>query len=389
MPPHASSRKSSCAASRLCLATLLVGALYFVAPHASAQSAPPAPPAQLGLHVNKDGVLEKDGKPFQAIGVNFVSAFLWLLKNPEDPSVEKAFRVLSEHKIPFIRFVGSGWTAGDMKLYVTDREEYFRRLGLTVALAEKYKIGLIFSMFWPGWVQDLTGETELTAWYNPSSKTNQMMAEYVREVITRFGKSPAVWGWEWGNELNLACDLPNAAKFGHMPKDEFTHKTMREVHVAFANEVRKYDTWRIVLTGNTIPRPSAWNQIHGGSWTPDTPAQCAGVLKEDNPDPISMVNVHAYGKDFSTERLGVAVNVSAAMKKPIFVEEFGVRGPKTDAQVKEFHDQIAFIEKSKIALAALWEFDVQPIPRPEWLISPDNDRFYMLLAIEESNRKPR
>ena len=377
------------AAADLWLCSLLIAALYFVAPPAIAQSAPSAATAQLGLHVSKGGVLEKDGKPFQAIGVNFVSAFLWLLKNPEDPSVEKAFRVLSEHKIPFIRFVGSGWTAGDMKLYVTDREEYFRRLGLTVALAEKYKIGLIFSMFWPGWVQDLTGETELTAWYNPSSKTNQMMAEYVREVITRFGKSPAVWGWEWGNELNLACDLPNAAEFGHKPKDEFTHATMRKVHVAFANEVRKYDPWRIVLTGNTIPRPSAWNQIHGGSWTADTPYQRSVVMKEDNPAAISVVNAHAYGPDFSIQHLGVAVSVARALKKPLFVEEFGVQGPKTAAQVKEFHNQIAFIEKSKIALAALWEFDVQPIPRPEWLISPDNDRFYMLLAIEESNRKPR
>ena len=381
MPSHA--------AAHLWLSSLLIAALYFVAPQAIAQSAPSAPTAQIGLHVNKDGVLEKDGKPFQAIGVNFVSAFLWLLKNPEDPSVEKAFRVLSEHKIPFIRFVGSGWTAGDMKLYATDREEYFRRLGLTVALAEKYKIGLIFSMFWPGWVQDLTGETELTAWYNPSSKTNQMMAEYVREVITRFGKSPAVWGWEWGNELNLACDLPNAAEFGHKPKDDFTHKTMRKVHVAFANEVRKYDTWRIVQTGNTIPRPSAWNQIHGGSWTVDTPYQRSVVLKEDNPDAISVVNAHAYGPDFSTQHLGVAVSVARALKKPLFVEEFGVPGPKTAAQVKEFHNQIAFIERYKIALAALWEFDVQQIARPEWLISPDNDRFYMLLAIEESNLKPR
>jgi len=368
---------------------MLAGLLSLAAGLSILPSARSAQPTGLGLHVTKDGVLEKGGKPFQAIGVNFVAAFLWLLQNPEDPSVEQAFRVLSEHKIPFCRFVGSGWTAGDMKLYVTDREEYFRRLGLTVALAEKYDVGLIFSMFWPGWVKDLTGETELTAWSDPASKTHQMMADYVRECVTRFGNSPAVWGWEWGNELNLACDLPNAAEFGHKPKDKFTHKTMRQVHVAFANEVRKYDAWRIVLSGNTTPRPSAWNQIHNGSWTPDTLSQRASVLREDNPDALSVVNAHAYGKDFSSAQLGVAVNVARTLKRPLFVEEFGVPGPRTVAQVREFHDQIAFIEKNKIALASLWEFDVRRIPRPEWLVSPDNDRFYMLLAIEESNRKPR
>jgi hypothetical protein len=33
-------------------------------------------------------------------------------------------------------------------------------------------------------------------------------------------------------------------------------------------------------------------------------------------------------------------------------------------------------------MAALWEFDVHPIPRPDWLVSPTNDKFYMIEAIE-------
>ena len=366
---------------------LLVVGLFF-AP--AAQSAPPVPTAKfagLGLHVTKDGVLEKDGKPFRRIGVNFVSAFLWLREDPNTPSVEQAFRVLSQHHIPFCRFVGSGWTKADMQLYLTDREEYFRRMGMTVALAEKYNVGLIFSMFWSGWVKDVTGERELTAWLDPASKTHQMMAEYVREVLTRFGKSPAIWGWEWGNELNLACDLPNAAEFGTRPQDQYTHKTMRLVHAAFAREVRKYDDWRIVISGNTMPRESAWNQIRDGKWTPDTWSQFASVLKDDNPAPLDVMTVHAYKNDFASTRLGTAASAARQMKKPLFVEEFGVSGPRTPAQEREFRQQIALIEKYKIPLAALWEFDVRPIYRPEWLISPDNDRFYMLLEIEKSNAK--
>jgi len=39
-----------------------------------------------------------------------------------------------------------------------------------------------------------------------------------------------------------------------------------------------------------------------------------------------------------------------------------------------------------VPLAALWEFDVRPIARPQWLVAPSNDRFYMLEAIEAMNR---
>ena len=61
-------------------------------------------------------------------------------------------------------------------------------------------------------------------------------------------------------------------------------------------------------------------------------------------------------------------------------------GPRTTATEKEFRQQLEILEKEKVPLAALWEFDVRPIARPEWLVSPGNDKFYMLLAIEALNR---
>jgi hypothetical protein len=88
---------------------------------------------------------------------------------------------------------GKPWrgTATMKQLYLNDRSEYFRRMDLTVALAEKYGIGLICSLFWPHWVQEMTGEKDLAAWATPGTKTHAAMATYVQEVVTRYRSSPA------------------------------------------------------------------------------------------------------------------------------------------------------------------------------------------------------
>jgi endo-1,4-beta-mannosidase len=35
------------------------------------------------------------------------------------------------------------------------------------------------------------------------------MRAYVRDVVERYKDSPAVWGWEFGNEYNIPTDLPD------------------------------------------------------------------------------------------------------------------------------------------------------------------------------------
>ncbi len=57
---------------------------------------------------------------------------------------------------------------------------------------------------------DLVGEP-MDQWGNPESKVHEWMREYVREVVTRYRYSPAIWAWEMGNEFGLQASLPNAA----------------------------------------------------------------------------------------------------------------------------------------------------------------------------------
>ena len=345
----------------------------------------PAADERPGLHQEGAEIL-KDGTPWRGIGVNYVDAFMNSIGDPASPATEQAFKYLSEHAIPFVRTPVSGWGGAGMELYQKDKAEYFRRMDITVALAGKYHVSLICSLFWSQWVKDLTGESDLAAWATPGTKTHRMMATYVQEVVTRYRSSPAIWGWEWGNELVLMCHLPNAREFKIKPEDHYTFETMRDVYEAFAREVRKYDTWRIISSGDTSLRESGWHLWKENSWTRDTPEQFAEILSKNAPDPLSVLSIHAYDDDFKPERMNVAMNVARKMNKPLFVGEFGVKGPRTEASEKEFRQQLAILKQQQVVIATLWEFDVKPIPRPEWLVSPTNDKTYMLETIEAINR---
>ncbi|MEI7910069.1 MAG: cellulase family glycosylhydrolase [Verrucomicrobiota bacterium] len=338
-----------------------------------------------GLHI-ENNQLRLDGRAYRGIGVNYVDAFMSQLGNPEDKTTEEAFKFLGQHAIPFLRTPFSGWGGAGMQLYLKDKEEYFRRMDRTVALAEKYRVGLICSLFWSGWVKDLTGESDLDAWNDPASKTHQMMATYIKEVVTRYRESRAIWGWEWGNELVLNCHLPNAKEFGIKPEDHYTFQVMRKVYTTFAGEVRKYDTCRVIDSGDTSLPENGWHRWKEGSWTKDTPEQFAEILSCNAPDPLNLMSIHAYGDDFTPQRMNVAVEVARKLHKPLYIGEFGVSGPRSKDGEAEFRKQLAIIKEQKVVLACLWEFDVKPIPRPEWLVSPTNDKLYMIEAIEAVNR---
>jgi len=350
----------------------------------------PHPP---GLSV-RAGVLLREGAPCRAVGVNYFDAFARTLKDPGDTSYEAGFRVLAEHGIPFARFMCGGFWPADMKLYQQDRTQYFQRLDGVIRAAEKHGVGLVPSLFWHmATVPDLVGEP-CDQWGNPASQTHAFMRTYVREVVTRYLDSPAIWGWEFGNEYNLLADLPNAKE--HLPKivptlgtpatrserDILTHAMIRTALREFAKEVRRYDRTRMIGTGNSIPRPSAWHQMHEGTWKKDGPEQFARMLADDNPDPADTLSVHVYEE--AAERLAEAAHVAKSCGKPLFVGEFGVQGEGPEAR-KQFQSLLRRIEELQVPLAALWVFDY---PRQsEWAVQPDGSRSYQLTAIAEANRR--
>ncbi len=272
--------------ARLPVCPIVIGLILLFSP-LLAEQATTSPAAPHGLAVSPTGVLLKDGRPFRGIGVNYFNALGRHLADANNTTYDAGFAALSEANIPFARLAGCGFWPRDQKLYLDNPEEFFRRFDDVVRSAEKHGIGLIPSLFWTtATAPDLMGEP-VNQWGNPQSKTHEYMRKYVRDVVTRYRNSPAIWGWEFGNEYNLGANLPNAAQ--HRPqvapslgtattrsaKDELTHEDIRTAFAAFAAEVRKYDPHRVISTGNSLPRNSAWHNWKERKWTPDTPEQFA------------------------------------------------------------------------------------------------------------------
>lgn len=370
----------------------VVGFLLLISPALSAVAS--------GLSANERGELLADGTVFHGIGVNYYDAFTRTLEEPVRTNYERGFQELAARRIPFARFSAGGYWPRDWGLYQTNRPEYYARLDGVVKSAERHGIGLIPSLFWQlSAVPDLVGEP-CRSWGDRNSRTLAFMRQYTREVVTRFAQSPAIWGWEFGNEYNLTADLPNAAE--HRPpvqpglgtparrttEDELTHAAFRTALREFALEVQKYDSKRIIISGNAFPRPSAWHQAKEKSWARDTPEQFAEVLAADNPSPIDTLSVRGYDLTSDLGRLAQAMTVARTVKKPMFVGEFGVPGAATAESKQQFATILTAIETNHVPLAALWVFDFDSQAK-DWNVTARNARNWQLDAIQQANERMR
>ena len=383
---------------------VIIYAILIVSP---AYSAPSHETSQLGLYVSEQGVLQRNGIPYTGIGVNYFDVFYRVLKNNNDTSYKKGFKELSSLEIPFVRFMASGFWPNDMKLYRKNPKLYFSLMDEVVASAEKNKIGLIPSLFWNyAMVPDLVGES-MNQWGNTKSKTHQFMRKYTQELVSRYKNSPAIWGWEFGNEMNLQVDLPNAAKqrpaivpdrgtpASRSHKDELSAEHMVVALGEFAKVVRQIDRRRMLSSGNSMPRASAYHNSHEKSWKVDSKAQTQKILKRDNPPPINTISIHFYAGNPFFERkkteysrfIENLVDVAKVAKKPVFIGEFGLCNGMGIAQSKisgEFKQLLAVMKEARIPLAALWVYDLKS-QKNTCNVTFTNTRSYQLKAIAISD----
>jgi hypothetical protein len=349
-----------------------------------------------GLQV-KNGCFVKDGHPCRGVGANYFDLFRRVLNNPTNTTTLTGLEQLSKAGIPFVRFAGP-FSAQEWKLYVENKEEYLRRMDLVFRKAEAMNIGLIPSLFWTLSLSQLVDEPR-SEWGNPESKTAALMREYVKDICTRYGKSPALWAYEFGNEMNLSADLPNAAQFrpnGGSERDDITAKHLVTMLSEFAKEVRKHDQMRAIISGNSHARASSWNNTASKSWTSDTQAQAKEIILRDNPAPLDTVGVHLYGDNPPEKDLGAWVTsrlhylqwlkgVAAEAGRPVFVGEFGlaVKKDQGDARVV-FEALLKEMEVARIDLAAFWVFDL-PNQTGTWNVTFENDRAWMIGLTAEAN----
>lgn len=366
-----------------------------------------------GIRIAPDGTITRNGQPLRAFGMNYMSAFTRCLENPEDTSYREGFQTLSEYEIPFVRLNFGGFYPSDWKLYQEDPARYFELMDGVVRAAEAKGIGLIPSLFWwTACIPDLVGEPR-NQWGNPESQTHAFMRAYVRQVVSRYAGSPAIWAWELGNEYSLAADLPNAADHrpatpqskgcppSRGPEDDLTSAMVNTAAAAFASAVRELDPLRPITTGHSIPRRSAHHQRIDSTWTEDNAEEYRSNLAYMTPDPVNLMSIHLYPHakekrfgegDVQYERLLTETLASArASGKGLFVGEFGPppdnEAPWTrETAAEEGRVLLQALEDSGVQLAAFWVFDF-PWQESFINVSTVNHRSHYLADLREANRR--
>ena len=115
-----------------------------------------------------------------------------------------------------------------------------------------------------------------------------------------------MFAWEFGNEFNLSCDLPNAPELvpalpvgsKRPARTEEDYLSVEDVSFAlgeFSSVIRKIDdTGRMITSGNATLRPSQYNQWFYGTWQQDTVAQFKKITGMFTPDGVDTVCEHVY-----------------------------------------------------------------------------------------------
>ena len=139
---------------------------------------------------------------------------------------------------------------------------------------------------------------------------------------------PAIWGWEFGNEFNNMCDLPNWTNgLVELPSkgvvgpatevnesNKFTYAIAETAFDLFTQEVRKFDTHRFVSTGNSKPRPSAWHNRVEDSFATDNYAEAKEAFGWMAPtSSIDMASFHVY-----------PYSMSSSNEAPVYADASGV-----------------------------------------------------------------
>ena len=368
----------------------------------------------------------------RAFGVNYYDAFLRYLSNSNDTSFIQGFDYLNTHHVPVVRVLAAGFWPKDWNLYFTNKTEYYRRLDFLVQQAERHHVGLILDLFWTATTVGELVDDAVSAGYlkagtdfvpsNPlnndylghptyaeyrkalgrsDSGSNALIAYYTREVVSRYARSPAVWAWEFGNEYNLAVDLPNIAtqrptrapslgqnlpaESSSVPawtgKEDITRDDILVAKNLFAATVRTIDAWRLIMSGDSTPRQAAYSNWKAHTWAVNSRTDLAKVIPMDNPAPMDTVTIHHYPETPGAaavvyftdgpvtnqwltgqykELLTYFVTNSAALNRPLVVGEWGAIGDGTTADEKTTFNRVmqALID-AQVQLSLLWTFDTR------------------------------
>ncbi len=355
-----------------------------------------------GLHVEADGTITLRGEPFYGFGVNYFAAFARHVES-EDMTTEEfkaGLAGLASYNIPFVRLPLSGYAASYYDVYDEDAERVFGYMKAVLDECEKNHIGVIVSLMW--WDAALPAHVKgkRSDMGNPESEVVKYAKKYVTDVVSRFADHPAVWGWEIGNEYNLGADLCDKEckeflwhPYESMPLDGvngydyYTSEEMAVFYKEIAGVIRKYDTYRMITTGNGEMRPYSYALYQQGKekdenhfwelrWDQNSREEFVFMNELMTPDPIDTVCFHLqhgtadgknryvmnfryFGRNMSPDEYFKAYRDTAKnLGKACFFGEFGDMLDMENApdMLDKFKEVTSAISKADIQIASLWQF---------------------------------
>lgn len=355
-----------------------------------------------GLHVENDGTITLDGKPFYGFGVNYFGCFA---RHADASQNEDEFKAglagLASYNIPFIRIALCAFYPTYYELYDKDPEKVFSYMKKVLDECEKNHIGVIGSLMWWNAVIPAHLGAKRSDMGVAGSEVIEYAKKYTRDVVSRFADHPAIWGWEIGNEYNLDADLcdkdlkmflwPDG--IAGMPLDNvngydyFTSEELSVFYSEIAKVIREYDGYRMISTGNGEMRPFAYALYKAGQkknakhvwelkWDGSTLGQFEKMNELFTPDPIDTLSFHlqnatadgskqyvmqfnVFGKTLSSEEYFRAYyDTAKKLGKACYFGEFGDMLEMESAPdvIEKFKEVTDAISASGIQVASLWQF---------------------------------
>jgi len=351
-----------------------------------------------GITVSDDGVMMLGSERLYEAGVNCYNLFNQCVDDGfSSNKAKQVLDVLSDYGIHVVRFNCGGYLGNFLDTFFNNKKAYITLLAEICEYAEKCEIGLIPSFFWLYHAVPDYYDEPLRSWGKEGSKTVEFLRLYTAEIVTALKDYKAIFAWEFGNEFNLSCDLPNA--FEHMPPlpsgSKRTERTKEDCLSAedvgfavteFAKVIKDIDdTGRMITTGNATLRPSQYNQYNNGTWEQDDVLEFKKITAIFTPDGVDAVSEHVYfteqttfGKNLSlAEYLTYAVQNAKSLNKAYFVGEWG-GGSDTN---RDYYFAIgnAFVEGG-VQLCLLWNYNLVE-GSVEYSFSADGERGQMLLQV--------
>ena len=375
-----------------------------------------------GLRVTGMGTVMLGNEMYYGYGLNLFSTFQYHLDcyyhygDALDNLPRKYIDDLAmckKYNLQYVRMPFTCWGWNGYKLFDEDRETFFLLLDDIVEEAERQQIGIIASLLWnPDTLPYYVGEKR-SQMGNPHSKTVAFAKEYVAAIVRRYKDSPAIWGWEVGNEYNLVADLCSRDYTAHLPHEVFkvgewnnfdfyTSVEMQTYYRIISETVRKYDSYRLMTNGNGEMRSSSYHMnqtaqavgadhIWNINWTGDTYEQFIDIVRYHTPEPMDTHSFHyqaVRGKNFlSTMNVGGDtcslreafswyVQASRTNGLAAFFGEFGdfieLEESASPEQIQEkFRSLVVDMVASDLQLACAW----LPWSRESWEKNNDRDRF--------------